>query len=215
MIIGSAVNQDGRSSGLTAPNGPSQQALIKKALLEGSKSGKEISFIEAHGTGTSLGDPIEVQAICEVLGKNRSESEPLIMGSVKTNIGHSEAAAGIAGLIKVIVSLENQEIPKHLHFKELNPHISLDNLPVVIPTESVPWKFDLKRKRMAGISSFGFSGTNAHVIIEEGPYQSSIISEIGLEWILVLIIVPLGICMNMLIITNTTFLLFQQRLKIV
>ncbi len=127
-------------------------------------------YLEAHGTGTSLGDPIEVQAAGAVLGNGRDTSRPLLIGSVKTNIGHLEAAAGIAGLIKVILSLEHEELPKHLHFQNPSPHIPWDRLPVRVVDEALPWARD-GRPRIAGVSSFGFSGTNAHVIIEEAPAE--------------------------------------------
>ncbi len=127
LIRGSAVNQDGASSGLTAPNGPSQEEVIREALSRSGVEPSQVSYVEAHGTGTSLGDPIEVQAIGAVLCKGRAKEEPLIIGSLKTNIGHLEAAAGIAGLIKTVLCLEHKQIPPHLHFKEPNPHIAWDD----------------------------------------------------------------------------------------
>jgi acyl transferase domain-containing protein len=168
VIRGSAVNQDGRSSGLTVPHGPSQQALIREALENASVSADSIDYVEAHGTGTPLGDPIELQALDAVLAGNRQPDRPLLIGSVKTNIGHVEAAAGVAGLIKVVLSLQNAEIPPHLHFKTLNPHASVNQSAISIPTRSVPWPAG-DRPRIAGVSGFGFSGTNAHVIVEEAP----------------------------------------------
>jgi acyl transferase domain-containing protein len=128
----------------------------------------EVDYLEAHGTGTSLGDPIEIQAAGAVLGAGRDVGRPLLIGSVKTNIGHLEAAAGMAGLIKVILSLEHQQLPKHLHFQNPSPHIPWDRLSVRVVTEAVPWARN-GRPRIAGISSFGFTGTNAHVILEEAP----------------------------------------------
>ena len=122
--------------------------------------------MEAHGTGTSLGDPIEVGALGDALGKNRPQDQPLRIGSVKTNFGHLEAAAGIAGLIKVVLALEHGEIPPHLHFKEPNPNIDWEAFPVTVPTERTPWEVT---PRIAGVSAFGFSGTNAHVVLEEAP----------------------------------------------
>ena len=165
IIEGSSVNQDGRSNGLTAPNGPAQQAVLRRALRNAGVSGAQISYLEAHGTGTSLGDPIEVNSLKAVLTQNRSTS--VWLGSVKTNIGHLEAAAGIAGLIKVVLSLQHEEIPPHLNFQELNPHIDLSNERIRIPTSIQPWIKNSKPRR-AGISSFGFGGTNAHVICSEG-----------------------------------------------
>ncbi len=166
LIRGSAVNQDGRSSGLTVPNGPAQQAVIRQTLRLARLEPGDIDFIEAHGTGTSLGDPIEAHALAAVFGPRRSR--PLVVGSVKTNLGHLEAAAGVAGLIKVVLSLQNQFIPRHLHFGAMNPHIDWAGTPVEIPVEGMAWPRG-DRPRRAGVSSFGFSGTNAHVILEEAP----------------------------------------------
>jgi len=169
VIRGTAINQDGPSSGLTAPNELSQEAVIQKALSMAKVSPHEVSYVEAHGTGTSLGDPIEVKAIEAVYGQERDSDNPLVIGSVKTNIGHTEAASGIAGLIKVVLSMQNKYIPPHLHFKELNPHMTLDGIPAVIPTVGMEWKRPQSGRRLAGVSSFGFSGTNAHVVLEEAP----------------------------------------------
>ncbi len=170
VIRGSAVNQDGASSGLTAPNGPAQEAVIREALVNGGVEAREVSYVEAHGTGTSLGDPIEVQALGEVLCAGRSKQEPLYIGSVKTNIGHLEAAAGITGLIKVVLSLQHREIPPHLHLKRKSSRIPWERYAMEIPTERVAWP-ERNGKRIAGVSSFGFSGTNAHVIVEEAPEE--------------------------------------------
>ena len=163
VIRGSAVNQDGASGGLTVPNGVAQQRVIARRWQCAGVAAGDVGYLEAHGTGTSLGDPIEVQAAGAVLGDGRDANRPLLIGSVKTNIGHLEAAAGIAGLIKVILSLEHEELPKHLHFEKPSPHIPWDRLPVRVVDEALPWARD-GRPRIAGISSFGFSGTNAHVI---------------------------------------------------
>jgi len=165
VIRGSAINQDGRSNGLTAPNGRAQQAVIRQAIANAGVEPTEISYIEAHGTGTPLGDPIEVNALKAALGSETN----CWFGSAKTNIGHLEAAAGIAGLIKVILSLQHREIPPHQFLKELNPHISLDSTSLEIPTQVQPWT---AKTRLAGVSSFGFGGTNAHVVVGES-YQSS------------------------------------------
>ncbi|WP_424097237.1 SDR family NAD(P)-dependent oxidoreductase [Moorena producens] len=170
VIRGSAVNHDGPSSGLTVPNQMAQEKLIRQALTNGKVEPTEINYIEAHGTGTSLGDPIEVGALASVLCPNRSRSNPLVIGSVKTNLGHLEAAAGIVGLIKVVLSLHYQEIPPHLHFSTPNPHIPWDEFPLVVPTSPTPWSPGDK-PRIAGVSSFGMSGTNAHVVLEEAPIQ--------------------------------------------
>ena len=168
VIRGSATNQDGPSSGLTVPNGPAQQTLIREALGVGGIRPADVSYIEAHGTGTSLGDPIEVQALAGALGDGRSADNPLLIGSVKTNVGHLEAAAGIAGLIKVVLALQHKTIPPHLHLKTVNPNISLSAIPAAIPTVSTAWEPRAGR-RIAGVSSFGASGTNAHVVLEEAP----------------------------------------------
>jgi malonyl CoA-acyl carrier protein transacylase len=168
LIRGTAVNQDGHTSGLTVPNGPSQQAVIRKALENSGVSPAQVSYVEAHGTGTSLGDPIEVGALGAVFSQDRSQNKPLIIGSVKTNIGHLESAAGIAGLIKVVLSLQHEEIPAHLHFKQPNPQIAWDEFPLIVPTEQMPW-FSGEGRRVAGVSSFGFGGTNAHAVLEEAP----------------------------------------------
>ncbi|MCI0726227.1 MAG: type I polyketide synthase, partial [Chloroflexi bacterium] len=168
QITGSAVNQDGSTSGFTVPNGLAQERLIRKALAESDVAPAAVSYVEAHGTGTPLGDPIEVQALKNVLGAGRKGDQPLAIGSVKTNIGHLEAAAGIAGLIKVVLALQHKEIPPHLHLRRLNAEIELDGVPLVIPTERTPWPSN-GQPRVAGVSSFGASGTNAHVVVEEAP----------------------------------------------
>lgn len=167
LIRGTAVNHDGKSNGLTAPSGPAQEAVIRQALADGNLRPEDIVYLEAHGTGTALGDPIEARALGAVLGAVRSPENPLWIGSVKANIGHLESAAGIAGLIKVILSLQAEVIPPQLHYRTLNPNIDWDHLPFRIPSHNIQWP-DGKR-RLAGVSSFGFSGTNAHVIVEEAP----------------------------------------------
>ena len=172
LIRGSAVNQDGRSSGLTVPNGPAQEAVVREALRSAGLPPSAVQYIEAHGTGTSLGDPIEVQALARVLGEGRAADEPLLLGSAKTNIGHLEAAAGIAGLIKLVLSLQHQHIPRHLHFREPNPHIDWAAMPVRVVGDGADWT--ARTARIGGVSSFGFSGTNAHVVVEEGPIASNV-----------------------------------------
>jgi phthiocerol/phenolphthiocerol synthesis type-I polyketide synthase C len=168
VVRGSAINHDGLSNGLTAPNGLAQQAVIRQALANAGVTPSQISYVEAHGTGTSLGDPIEANALRTILMEGRSPDESCAIGSVKTNIGHLEAAAGIASFIKTVLVLHNREIPPNLHLKELNPHISLENTPLFIPTERCTLS-DRAAPRLAGVSSFGFGGTNAHVILEEVP----------------------------------------------
>jgi acyl transferase domain-containing protein/acyl-CoA synthetase (AMP-forming)/AMP-acid ligase II/pimeloyl-ACP methyl ester carboxylesterase len=169
VIAGSAIEQDGRSNGLTAPNGRAQQTVIRQALANAGISSQDINYIEAHGTGTKLGDPIEVNSLKAVLMENRKADNICYLSSVKTNIGHLEAAAGIAGLIKTVLCLEHQAIPPHLHFQQLNSHIDLTDTPLVIPTQLQAWH---QEQLNAGVSSFGFGGTNAHVILQEAPTQT-------------------------------------------
>ena len=167
VIRGSAVNHDGPSSGLTVPNELAQEELIRQALTNAQVEPDQITLIEAHGTGTSLGDPIEVGALASVFGKSRQK--PLLVGSVKTNFGHLEAAAGVAGLIKVVLSLQHGAIPAHLHFNDPNPNIPWERMPwLTIPIETTAWPSETQ-KRLAGVSSFAISGTNAHVILEAAP----------------------------------------------
>jgi acyl transferase domain-containing protein/acyl carrier protein len=165
VIRGSAVNQDGRTNGLTAPSGHSQQALIRRALEFAGVAPEELGYVEAHGTGTPLGDPIEMEALGAVLGSGRAA--PCLVGSVKTNLGHLEGAAGIAGLIKTVLALQHGSVPAHLHFRSLNPHISMPPA-LAIPTSLSPWPAG-RGRRCAGVSSFGWSGTNAHVVLEAAP----------------------------------------------
>ncbi len=172
VIRGTAVNQDGRSSGLTAPNGPAQQAVIRRALAAAGVAPAAVQYVEAHGTGTALGDPIEVQALGAVLGEGRAATDPVVIGSVKSNIGHLEAAAGVAGLIKVVLALAHGEIPAQLHFRAPNPYIAWGTLPVAVAQTRQPWPAGAPL-RLAGVSSFGFGGTNAHVVVEEGPRAPS------------------------------------------
>jgi len=168
VIRGTAVNQDGPSSGLSVPNGRAQEAVIRRALADAGLDPGDVSYVEAHGTGTSLGDPIEVEALGAVYGAGHSHDRPLLIGSVKTNLGHLEASAGVAGLIKVVLSLQQREIPPHLHFKQGNPHIPWGRLPVSVPTQRTPWP-DTPTRHLAGVSAFGFSGTNVHLIVEGAP----------------------------------------------
>ncbi len=168
VVLGSAVNQDGRSNGLTAPNGPSQRAVIRTAWARGGVAPEEVGMVEAHGTGTPLGDPIEADTLKAVLADGHGEREaPCWLGSVKTNMGHAEAAAGVAGFIKTVLALHHEAIPPHLHLQALNPHISLDGSPLAIPTALTPWPRGAHR-RVAAVSGSGFGGTNVHVVLEEG-----------------------------------------------
>lgn len=173
VVRGSAVNQDGASSGLTAPNGPAQERVVRDALADGRVTPGEVEYVEAHGTGTALGDPIEVQALAAVYGAGRPADRPLQIGSVKTNVGHLEAVAGVAGFIKVVLSLQYGAIPPHLHLVTPNPFIDWDELPVSVPTTLTPWTAT-DRPRLAGVSAFGFSGTNAHVVLESAPTSDAV-----------------------------------------
>ncbi|HAX70809.1 MAG TPA: hypothetical protein DCY14_14450 [Anaerolineae bacterium] len=176
LIRGSAVNQDGRSNGLTAPNGLAQQDVIRQAMTDAQITPDQIGYVEAHGTGTPLGDPIEIASLRAVLDDGESNSRVLI-GSVKTNIGHLESAAGIAGLIKSVLALQNEAVPPHLHIKEINPYLSIEDSRLEIGTYLRPWK-RRDQPRFAGISSFGFGGTNAHLIISDSLLESdSLLSE--------------------------------------
>ncbi|MGD1704677.1 type I polyketide synthase [Dapis sp. BLCC M229] len=171
VIRGSAVNHDGRSSGLTVPNGLAQQKVIRTALANADVAPHQVSYVEVHGTGTSLGDPIEVEALGEVLNPERTPDLPLTIASVKTNIGHLEAAAGIASLIKTVLVMQHQEIPAHLHFNQPNPAIAWEKMAVTVPTKLTPWQVNRDEQRFAGVSSFGMSGTNAHIVLGEAPYK--------------------------------------------
>jgi acyl transferase domain-containing protein/NADPH:quinone reductase-like Zn-dependent oxidoreductase/acyl carrier protein len=172
VIRGSAVNQDGPSSGLTAPNGPAQEAVIRTALKMGRIEPRQVGYIEAHGTGTSLGDPMELRALGNVLGEGRPPDQPVLVGSVKTNFGHLEAASGIAGLIKAVLTVQHDVIPPHLNFETPNPYVPWSELPISIVAEETPWPASAA-PRIAGVSAFGFSGTNAHVVVEQAPKSRS------------------------------------------
>ncbi|HET6737079.1 type I polyketide synthase, partial [Mycobacterium sp.] len=175
VVRGSAVNQDGPSSGQTVPNGPAQQALLRQTLAASRLQPADIDYIEAHGTGTSLGDPIELEALSQVFSE-RNGSAPLVLGSVKTNLGHLESAAGIAGFIKTVLSVRNGHIPKHLHFERLTPHASDHAARFTIASQPMSWP-TVARARRAGVSSFGVSGTNAHVVIEQAPDPDPVVRE--------------------------------------
>ncbi|MEM6798541.1 MAG: type I polyketide synthase, partial [Planctomycetota bacterium] len=178
VLRGTAVNQDGRSNGLTAPNGPAQQAVIRRALATSGLRPADIDYLEAHGTGTELGDPTEMGALGAVFAPGRDPERPLMVGSAKTNLGHLEGAAGVAGLIKACLALHHQQLPPHPFFDPHddgpngpNPHIDW-SLPVAIPNRLTPWPRSEGRVRRAGVSSFGFGGTNAHAILEEAPGEA-------------------------------------------
>ena len=167
VIRGSAVNQNGASAGPTVPNGQAQERVIEEALSRAGVSPAEVDYLEAHGAGSELGDTIEVQAAAAVYGKGRKAEQPLLIGSVKTNIGHLEPAAGVAGLIKTVLAMRRGVIPKQLHFENPNPHLDWDRLPVRVTSEALDWPVHPGRPRRAAVSAFGISGTNAHVVVEE------------------------------------------------
>ncbi|SDM31339.1 type I polyketide synthase [Allokutzneria albata] len=166
VIRGSAVNQDGRSNGLTAPNPQAQQDLVRAACVDAGVSPAQVDYVEAHGTGTPLGDPIEAKALGAVYGAGRCADRPLLLGSVKTNLGHLEAAAGVAGLIKVVLALRNKTIPASLHHRRPNPHIPFAELGLAVTARSTAWP-SVGRPSIAAVSAFGFGGTNAHVVLEQ------------------------------------------------
>ncbi len=168
VIRGTAVNHDGRTTVLTAPSGLAHEAVIRQALKNGAVEAEDVSYVEAHGTGTSLGDPIELQALQSVYGNVKPAGDTCLLGAVKTNLGHLEAAAGFAGLIKVVLAMEHGSIPKNLHFTQLNPQSSLKGTRLKIADRQEAWPRQ-GRPRLAGVSSLGFGGTNAHLIVEEAP----------------------------------------------
>ncbi|MES2731162.1 MAG: beta-ketoacyl synthase N-terminal-like domain-containing protein, partial [Bacteroidota bacterium] len=181
VIKGSAINQDGKSNGLTAPNGLAQQAVIREALRKSKLSVAQIGYFEIHGTGTSLGDPIEVNSLVSLLKGNEATSFPRWIGSVKSNIGHLESAAGIAGLIKAVLCVKHAEIPPQINFKSLNPRINLAASQVNIPTTREKWETAEGHTRVAGVSAFGFGGTNAHMLVEEAPAKPALVPAPVLE----------------------------------
>ncbi|MGE3175065.1 MAG: SDR family NAD(P)-dependent oxidoreductase [Planctomycetota bacterium] len=166
-VLGTATNQDGRSAALTVPNGPAQVAVVRSALADARIEPGAVDYVEAHGTGTALGDPIELHALGQVFGADRPDGRPLRVGSIKTNLGHTEAAAGALSVLKVALQLQHGEIAPHLHFDRPNPHIDWSALPIEVPTSAAAWPH--AGPRHAGVSSFGFSGTNAHAVLRAVP----------------------------------------------
>jgi acyl transferase domain-containing protein/nucleoside-diphosphate-sugar epimerase/acyl carrier protein len=176
VVCGGSINQDGRTQGITAPNGKAQASVIEAALRSAGREPAHVSYVEAHGTGTPLGDPIEMESINQVYGRQRSKHRPLRVGSVKANIGHTESAAGIASVIKVALMLEHQAIPRQLYAGKLNERLNLLNEAgdqvILVPEQSEPWQA-AEGERLAGVSSFGFSGTNVHLLLREAPPRAS------------------------------------------
>jgi myxalamid-type polyketide synthase MxaD len=169
LIRGSAVNQDGRTNVLSAPNGRAQAEVVRRALDAAGVNPSDITFLELHGTATTYGDPIEIDALRDVFGPRSRGSPPCLLGAVKTNIGHTGAASGVAGVIKTVLALRHRLVPPNLHFVELNPHIRMDDSPFVIPVRTVAW--DAEAPRLAGVSAFGWSGTNVHLVLSEAPVR--------------------------------------------
>ncbi|MEV5953338.1 SDR family NAD(P)-dependent oxidoreductase [Streptomyces sp. NPDC051987] len=170
VIQGSAVNQDGRTNGLTAPNGPSQEAVLRAAYRAAGVPTSDVGYVEAHGTGTAVGDPIEVAALAGVLGTGRPAARPLRIGSVKSNLGHLEAAAGVTGLIKTALALHHRRIPPTLHYRQANPLLGLDRVPVTVVADTTDWPLRADgTPAAAGVSSFGFGGTNSHLVLSAAP----------------------------------------------
>lgn len=172
VVRGSAINHDGRGSELSVPNAAAQQRAIGDALRNAGVEPRDVRFVEAHGTGTAAGDPVEIEALARAYGEGRRADDPLLIGSVKTNIAHLETASGVAGFIKAVLALHNEQIPANLHFDTPNPRVPWAELPVSVVTQPTPWPRG-ERRRLAAVSSFGISGTNAHVVLEEAPPPAS------------------------------------------
>ncbi|GAI94029.1 unnamed protein product, partial [marine sediment metagenome] len=178
LVRGTATNQDGKSNGLTAPNGLSQQHVIIDALADAGLEPNDINYVEAHGTGTVLGDSIEIHSLAEAYCAERSDNNPLLIGSVKANIGHLEPAAAVAGIAKIVLALHNRIIPANIHIKTPNTSFDWERYPIIAPTENTPWE-SVNHIRRAGLSAFGFSGTNGHAILEEYVSKESPVHELN------------------------------------
>jgi phthiocerol/phenolphthiocerol synthesis type-I polyketide synthase B len=176
VVRGSAVNQDGRSNGLMAPNPAAQMAVLRAAYANAGVEPREVDYVEAHGTGTLLGDPIEARALGTVLGRGREQRSPLLIGAIKSNLGHLEAAAGIAGFLKAVLAVQRGSIPPNLHFQTPNPHIPFDQLRLKVVDQQTEW-LSTDHPRRAGVSSFGFGGTNAHVVLEQAPAADPVVRQ--------------------------------------
>ena len=179
VIRGAAVNQDGAGPGLTMPNGAAQERVIAEALSRAGVLPSEVDYLEAHGTGTQAGDPVEAHAAAAAYGKGRATDRPLLIGSVKTNIGHLESAAGIAGLIKVVLSMNRRLIPKHLHFRDPNPRVDWERLPLKVAPVATDWPRCHGRPALAGVNGFGWSGTNAHLVVQDYEPSENVLARSG------------------------------------
>ena len=179
VIRGAAVNQDGAGPGLTMPNGAAQERVIAEALSRAGVLPSEVDYLEAHGTGTQAGDPVEAHAAAAAYGKGRATDRPLLIGSVKTNIGHLESAAGIAGLIKVVLSMNRRLIPKHLHFRDPNPQVDWERLPLKVASVATDWPRCHGRPALAGVNGFGWSGTNAHLVVQDYQPSENVLARSG------------------------------------